>query len=82
MKKWMSGIRGAVLMTALWIIGWSLGFGGLIEAFLDPDGKVLDVWPTFLAIPGLIGGVVFSLLLTIGERGRGFNEVPLARFIL
>jgi hypothetical protein len=82
MKKWMSGVRGAVLMTVLWVIGWGLGFGGLIEAFIDPDGKVLDVWPTFLAIPGFIGGGVFSMLLAIGERGRAFNGVSLARFVL
>ena len=79
MKKWMSGIRGAVLMILLWVVGWGLGFGGLIEAFLDPDGKVLDVWPTALAVPGFIGGVVFAALLAIAERRRSFDQVSLAR---
>jgi len=81
MKKWMSGIRGAVLMIGLWIIGWGLGFGGIME-LVDPDGKVQDVWPTLLAIPGFVGGVIFSLLLVFGERGRRFYEVPLVRFAL
>ena len=80
MKKWMSGIRGAVLVVLLWVVGWGLGFGGLIEAFLDPDGKVLDVWPTVLAVPGFIGGVVFAALLAIAERRRSFDQVSLARF--
>lgn len=82
MKKWMSGIRGAVLMTVLWIIGWGLGFGGIMEAFIDPDGKIGDVWPTALAIPGFIGGIVFSALLLIVERSSSFDEVPLVRFAL
>ena len=81
MKKWMSGIRGTILMLGLWVIGWGLGFGGIMELF-DPDGKIQDVWPTLLAIPGFIGGIVFSALLLIAERGRRFDELSLARFAL
>jgi hypothetical protein len=80
MKKWMSGIRATVLMILLWIVGWGLGFGGLIEAFVDPSGEILDVWLTAMAIPGFIGGVVFSALLRIAEGRRSFDEVSLARF--
>ena len=54
MKNWMSGIRGAILIIVLWVIGWGLGFGGIME-LIDPDGKVHDVWPTVLAVPGFIG---------------------------
>jgi len=81
MKKWMSGIRGAVLMVVLWVIGWGLGFGGIME-LVDPDGKIQDVWPTLLAIPGFIGGVLFSLLLLITERRRSFDEISVVRFAL
>jgi len=82
MKRWMSGIRGAVLMTVLWVIGWGLGFGGIMEAFIDPDGKIGDVWPTALAIPGFIGGIVFSALLQVAERRNSFDKVPLFHFAL
>jgi len=78
----MSGIRGMVLMIVLWVIGWGLGFGGIMEAFVDPDGKIQDVWPTLLAIPGLIGGVIFSGLLAVGERGNRFDEISLFIFAL
>ncbi len=81
MKKWMSGIRGAVLMTVLWVIGWGLGFGGIMEAFIDPDGKIQDVWPTVLAIPGFIGGIIFSAMVLIAERSS-FDTVPLFHFAL
>ncbi len=81
MKKWMSGIRGAILIIVLWVIGWGLGFGGIME-LVDPDGKIQDVWPMVFAIPGLIGGVLFAMLLAIVERGRSFDEVSLVRFAL
>src|SRR6188472_462376 len=79
MKKWMSGIRGSMLMIVLWVVGWGLGFGGIME-LIDPDGKIQDVWPTLLAIPGFIGGVIFSALLAIVERRRSFDDVSLVRF--
>jgi len=81
MKKWMSGIRGSILMVVLWVIGWGLGFGGIME-LVDPDGKIQDVWPTLLAIPGFIGGIVFSLLLAIRGVVRSYDEVSLLRFAL
>ena len=81
MKKWMSGIRGAILMVLLWIVGWGLGFGGIME-LVDPDGKIQDVWPTLLAIPGLIGGVIFAGVLAFAERDRSFDEISLVRFAL
>jgi hypothetical protein len=79
MKTWMSGTRGAILLVFLWVIGWGLGFGGLIEAFIDPDGKIMDIWLTAMVIPGFIGGAVFAAALSLAERRR-FDEVPIIRF--
>ena len=79
MKTWMSGTRGAILLVFLWVIGWGLGFGGLIEAFIDPDGKIMDIWVTAMVIPGFIGGAVFAAALSLAERRR-FDEVPIIRF--
>jgi len=80
MKKWLSGGRGAVAMILTWTLGWGLGFGGLMELY-DPDGRIGDVWPTALAIPGFIGGIVFSALLRLSEGRRRFDEVSLSRFV-
>ena len=81
MEKWMSGIRGALLIIGLWVVGWALGYGGIME-IVDADGKIQDVWPAVFAIPGLIGGVIFALLVAGMERGRSFNNVPLMRFAI
>jgi hypothetical protein len=78
MNKWLSGVRGTVAMMLTWTVGWGLGFGGLMELY-DPHGQIGDVWPTALAIPGFIGGVVFSALLWIAESGRSFDQVSIAR---
>lgn len=81
MKNWMIGIRGAVLMVILWVIGWGLGFGGIME-LIDSDGKVQDVWLTVLAVPGFIGGVIFAALLLTADRGTSFDRIPLFHFAL
>jgi hypothetical protein len=81
MSKWLTGITGTVLMILTWTVGWGLGFGGLMELY-DPHGQIGDVWPTALAIPGFIGGVVFSALFRIAEGRRGFVEVSLTRVAL
>ena len=80
MTKWMSGTRGTVAMILTWAVGWGLGFGGLMELY-DPHGQIGDVWPTALALPGFVGGIVFSALLRIAEGRRNFDEVSLARFV-
>lgn len=82
MKNWMSGIRGAILMIGLWVVGWGLGFGGIMEAFIDPDGKVGDIWPVMLAMPGFIGGVVFAALLLVAERRNTFDQIPFFHYAL
>ena len=81
MRNWLSGIRGAIALIILWIIGWGLGFGGIMEV-IDPNGEIEDVWPAVLAIPGVIGGIIFSIALLIAERGRSFDEISLLRFAL
>lgn len=78
MRQWLSGMRGMVLMVLTWTVGWALGFGGIME-LVDPHGQHGDVWPTAMALPGLLGGFVFCGLMRVAERGRSFNEAPLAR---
>lgn len=82
MTKWLSGTRGTFLLIATWTVGWGLGFGGLAELFVDPDGEILDLWPAEMAVPGFVGGTVFAGLLWLGEGRRHFYEVSLARFII
>ena len=79
MKKWLSGLRGALVMTLTWVGGWGVGYGGLMEAFVDPHGELVDIWPALMAFAGFIGGAVFCALLRISSGGRRLDEVSLAR---
>lgn len=70
MKKSLTGIRGAVIMGMIWGAQWGLA-GLFIEAFVDPKGALVDMWPQTLAIPGFLVGVVFSAVLqTVGYATR------------
>ncbi|MGE0440182.1 MAG: hypothetical protein AB7S39_06790 [Gemmatimonadales bacterium] len=80
MRDWLRRLRGALGMGLSWALVWGVVGGGIMEAFVDPDGRILDMWPQTLAIPGFIGGVVFSVLLGVAERRRRFDELSLARF--
>ena len=79
MKKWLRRIRAAVLMGLTWGLAWGVVGGAIMEGIVDPDGRILDMWPQTLAIPGFLGGVVFSVVLWLTEGRRRFDELSLPR---
>lgn len=80
MKKWL--IRsGPVGMALIWFVGWALGAGGFMEAFIDPRGEIADIWPMVLGIPGAVCGVMFWLVLRVAEGGRAADALPTGRLL-
>jgi hypothetical protein len=87
MKKWLRRIRGAIGMGLTWAVGWALA--GLL---IGVSSKLLPglPWHYFfdvfdaplpaLAIPGFVGGALFSIVLGIAGRRRRFAELSLPRF--
>ncbi len=71
---------GAALGVGLYwfLIGSFFGFI-VFEGLVDPEGKIADIWPAVLGLPGFFGGVAFYTLTRIAERGRKLHEVPLPR---
>jgi len=80
MPKWLRRIRGALGMGLMWGLGWAVVGGGIMEAFVDPHGKILDMWPQTLGIVGFFGGVAFSVVLGIVAARRRFDELSLPQF--
>ena len=80
MKKWLSGLRGMFVMILLWMLGWAVGFGGLIETFVDPHGELVDIWPAAMGFAGAIGGVLISALIRLAEQRRSLDEISIPRF--
>ncbi len=76
--SWKRRLRGAFGMALIWGgAGAFLGF--LMEAFVDPHGRIADIWPAVLGFPGFFGGLFFSAVLSFTERHRRFDELSVAR---
>lgn len=75
---------GVVTMALAWALIWALP-GGAIEALdnIAPAAhgftRQVDMWPQTLGLPGLMAGVLFSVLLLITEGRRGLAELSLPR---
>ena len=85
MKRWLRRIRGAVGMGLTWAAGWALVgvLIGLSWSLGLPMGWFVEVFDAplpALAIPGFVGGVLFSTVLRIAGRRRRFDELSLPRF--
>ncbi len=86
MQPWQRRIRGAVGMGLAWAAGWAV-FGvliGVTSVLLpglpwDAFFKVFDAPLPALAIPGFLGGALFSIVLGIAGRRRRFEELSLPR---
>lgn len=88
MKKWLTRTRGAVGLGLTWGAGWA--FVGILIGVTSKLFPGLP-WDSFfeffdaplpaLAIPGFVGGALFSTVLGIAGRRHRFAELSLPRFI-
>lgn len=80
MKGWLRRIRGALGMGVTWAVGW-FGLGGLLglTAFgMDPAGILINALASGGA--GFLGGSIFSVVLSLTEGRRRFDQLSLPRF--
>jgi hypothetical protein len=87
MRTWLRHIRGAIGVGLTWAVAWAIVglLIGVASSLLPglPWDSVFDVFDAplpALAIPGFVGGVIFSVVLGIVERRRTFAELSLPRF--
>ncbi|HEU4996016.1 MAG TPA: hypothetical protein VFT29_14430 [Gemmatimonadaceae bacterium] len=88
MNRWLRRVRGAVGMGLTWAVGWALV--GLMIGLTSRLLPGLPWWNSFfrffdaplpaLAVPGFVGGALFSVVLGIAGRRRRFSELSLPRF--
>lgn len=79
MKTLWRRVRAALGLGLTWGLAWGLIGGFVMEAFVDPHGRIADMWPQGLAITGFFGGVLFSLVLWMTEGRRNFHQLSLPR---
>jgi hypothetical protein len=87
MNRWSRRIRGAIGMGLTWAAGWAvagllIGVTSMLLPGLPWDAffEVFDAPLPALAIPGFIGGALFSVVLGVAGRRRRFDELSLPRF--
>ena len=78
MSTWPRRIGRAFLLALTWGITWA-PLGVLTGLILDPDGTMDEPWIAIGAYPGFLSALLFSIILGLTERRRGFADVPLAR---
>lgn len=87
MKRWLRRIRGAIGMGLTWAAGWAvvgvlIGVTSILLPGLPWDAffRVFDAPLPALAVPGFVGGAIFSVVLGVAGRRRRFEELSLAGF--
>jgi hypothetical protein len=88
MGKWKKRIRGALGMgiswAALWAVGGVLlGLSSNVFPFLPWHYffEIFDAPLPALAVPGFIGGILFSLVLGVSGRGSRLSDLSMSRFV-
>ena len=79
MKKWLRRIRAALTTGLLWAVPWAI-VAVMIGLVVDPDESMDEMWFLIGAYPGFLGGVLFSVVLSIAERRRALSELSVRRF--
>jgi hypothetical protein len=87
MQKVLRRVRGAIGMGVTWAAGWAvagllIGVCSMLLPGLPWDAffQVFDAPLPALAVPGFVGGALFSVVLGIAGRRRRFDELSLPRF--
>ncbi|HEX9164509.1 MAG TPA: hypothetical protein VF862_01260, partial [Gemmatimonadales bacterium] len=87
MNPWVRRFRGAVGMGLTWALGWAVvGLGIGVASLLLPGlpwHRFFDVFDAplpALAVPGFVGGALFSLVLGVAGRHRRFEQLSVPRF--
>ena len=77
MQKWLKRIGGAIGMGVSWAVAWSLV--GTVPRWLF--GFNTDApFPIIFGVLGFIAGFTFSVILTLFERRREFDQLTIPRF--
>jgi hypothetical protein len=87
--NWLRRIRGAVGMGITWAVGWAItgvgiGVASLLTPFLPWDVffRYIDAPLPALAVPGFVGGLLYSIVLGVAGRHRRFDELSMSRTAL
>ena len=81
MPSWLHRIRAAVFTGLLWGGMWA-PIGILAAIVVDPTNRMDEPWLLIFAVPGFLGGVLFSAVLASRARGRSLLDLSPRRVAL
>jgi hypothetical protein len=76
MDKWVTRIGRALMMGLAWAVAW-MPIGLLIGFIVDRDGSMDEPWIAAGTYPGLLCGVVFSVVVGMAADRRRLRELSL-----
>lgn len=89
MTIWLRRLRGVIGMGLTWAVGWALvgvliGVASNLLPGLPWDAffYIFDAPLPALAIPGFLGGMLFSTVLGVAGRRRRFEQLSLGRIAI
>lgn len=82
MKRWLQRLRGVVGTALTWAVGWCIA--GMLIGTTGLFGNLALVeyviFGGVFAVLGFIGGTAFSVVLSLIEGRRRFDQMSLSRF--
>ena len=84
MKRWLQRLRGAIGTAVTWAVGW-FGAGILLYTtgwFGQPTLLEYALFSSAVAGLGFIGGIGFSVVLSLTEGRRRFDQMSIPRFAM
>lgn len=86
MKHWVQRIRGAIGIGLTWAAGWT-PIGAITGAVTAMNlnlalGEVATNYAIMFGVLGFVGGALFSMLLSLADGRRTFEQLSLPRFVL
>ena len=82
MKRWLQRLRGVVGTALTWAAGWSVA--GMLIGTTGLFGNLAlieyAIFGGVFAVLGFIGGAAFSVVLSVTEGRRRFDQMSLPRF--
>lgn len=78
MRRWLRRIRAAMRMGVAWGLAW-FAAGMVLLLIVGPHAADVP-FPIGFGFLGFLAGALFSLILGLVERGRGFHQLSLPRF--
>ena len=82
MGRWVRRVRASITLGLIWGVAWGMGAVLIAAAstLVGAPDDLFDAPAAAMAMPGFVGGVIFSVILGVLGRRHRFSELSVRRF--